>query len=271
MNKDSASKESESKLKLTICEQHKEKNSQNLNRNFKLLRNDLILSSSIFIHYQIPFLLSENTNDTLKRYLPTSHMNYIRSNILLDSFAKNLHSPLVSQNSIGYSSEQINDKEDNMHEFLLIHLSRSFDDSEFKKLYADYKSRGGIAAINTTKRLILTLSDQNLGLDDNHQPVAHQTNKKQSIVASMVSSPLSKFDCLDVFNRQHLAVLFFFNQCETSPLYPNICNKPRIINFKFYGENDMTLGSFLAKNCFRPGYKCSNEICDTLIVYHTRS
>jgi hypothetical protein len=31
------------------------------------------------------------------------------------------------------------------------------------------------------------------------------------------------------------------------------------------------LGSFLARNCFRTGYKCNNELCDTLIVYHTRS
>ena len=48
-------------------------------------------------------------------------------------------------------------------------------------------------------------------------------------------------------------------------------NEPRVIDMKFYCENDMTLGSFLARNCFRMGYKCNNELCDTLIVFHTRT
>jgi hypothetical protein len=72
-----------------------------------------------------------------------------------------------------------------------------------------------------------------------------------------------------VINSQHIAVLFY-SKCETSPVYPSICIKPRVIAMTFYSENDMTLGSFLARNCFRNGYMCTNELCNTLIQNHTR-
>lgn len=75
---------STSKLRLTICEQHKEK--LNIGRTFKLLKDDLILSCSPFITFQMPFLLLESTNSTedqLRKFLPVSYMNYLRSEILL--------------------------------------------------------------------------------------------------------------------------------------------------------------------------------------------
>jgi hypothetical protein len=36
-------------------------------------------------------------------------------------------------------------------------------------------------------------------------------------------------------------------------------------------QNEQYLkGSFLARNCFRNGYTCTNELCNTLVMYHTR-
>ncbi len=127
--------------------------------------------------------------------------------------------------------------------------------------------------MNTTRRLILrdiekvveseTISNNNNNINSTNGQGTSMTNVKKSKLPA-------NFDCLDIFHRQHLAVLFY-SQCESSPVFPNICNKPRIIDMKFYCENDMTLGSFLGRNCFRMGYKCNNEMCDTLIVYHTRT
>ncbi|CAF0732180.1 unnamed protein product [Brachionus calyciflorus] len=242
--------ETKNNLKLEICEQHKEKNTINLNRNFKLLIDDLHLSCSPFIKFKMPYLLIENTNDPLKKYLPENYMNYLKSNILL------LDSHLVTHSIVSpirpNSDQTVTDDNKQLHEFLLMHLTKSFDDLEIKKLYADFKSRGGVSINNTsqTRRLILK-NVENLDQNSNDENQNH-------------------FDCLDIFNRQQLAVLYV-SQCETSPLYPNICQKPRIINMKFYSENDMTLGSFLARNCFRNGYKCPNDSCGSLIVYHTRS
>jgi hypothetical protein len=63
------------------------------------------------------------------------------------------------------------------------------------------------------------------------------------IILRNIQTPANtnRVDCFDTINRQNLCVLFF-SQCENSPVYPNLCIKPRIINLKFYGENDMTLG-----------------------------
>lgn len=186
----------------------------------------------------------------------------------------------------------------NLHEFLLIHLTKAIDDQELRKLYADFKSRGGVASAaaapatttTTSRRLILKETTDSSQSSMDKSRYEQQQQQQQRLIKSS-----QQFDCLDIFNRQQLAVLFY-SQCETSPVYPNICIKPRIINMKFYGENDMTLGSypspppfltfhlvlilltlfsitgaFLAKNCFRNGYKCNNEMCETLIVYHTRT
>lgn len=124
----------------------------------------------------------------------------------------------------------------NLHEFLLIHLTKSFNDQDLKKLYADFKSRGGISGSSSNsstqaaKRLLLKEIDYSTQQGDKFNQSKYEQRLR------------SQFDCLDIYNRQQLAVLFY-SQCETSPLFPNICHKPRIINMKFYGENDMTLGN----------------------------
>lgn len=231
-----------SKLRLAICEQHKEKHNSHMNRNFKLLIDDLLLSCSPFITFQMPFLMTENQNDSLRLHLPPSYMSYLQSNILLQDThgaSSSIHasSPVLNSNSLG-----LNENEDNMHEFLLVHLTKSFDDSDIKRLYADYKSRGGLAANTSTKRLILSqIENDNSSSSSSKKSCASQPKTNGSAVAKL------SYDCLDVFNRQHLAVLFY-SQCESSPVYPNICHKPRIINMKFYGENDMTLGGFFYFN-----------------------
>lgn len=69
-------------LKLTICEQYQEK--LNISRTFKLLKDDLILSCSPFIAFQMPFLLLDcSSDDQLRKYLPLSYMRYLKSDILL--------------------------------------------------------------------------------------------------------------------------------------------------------------------------------------------
>jgi hypothetical protein len=244
-------------LKLTLCEQHQEKNSINLTRNFKLLLDDLLLSCSPFVRHQLPYLLSEasTVNDTLKKYLPASYINYLQSSILLMDSHSGFTSPVSTQSSSSSldtpaSKESKSDAntqgQNKLHEFLSIHLTKSFDDLEVKKLYADYRSRGGIAgATSGIKRLILKNveqgADTNTVTSDNLLNEPGSNNSKSNKTAGGPTNAANAFDCLDIFNRQNLAVLFY-SQCESSPVYPNICHKPRVINMKFYNENDMTLG-----------------------------
>ena len=202
----------ENNFKLTICEQHKEKHSAHLNRNFKLLIDDLILSISPFIRYHMPYLLTENNACPLKVYLPADYVHYFKSNILLqDTQTALAHLPSPQQidtQSISSSGSNF-DSGNNVHEFLLMHLTKSFDNVEIKKMYADYKSRGGIAADLNKKRLILS------GLDNTDLTSSSKTQNGNKISSESqilntttarddVKKP--KYDCLDIYMRQVLAI-----------------------------------------------------------------
>ena len=293
--------ENERKIALNLkqCEQQKERLALNKLKNFKLLLDDLILSCSPFLNYKMPYLLTENPNDFIRVYLPSSFMKvYLESTILLnDGLSPNVNShhkmkELLKATNLSDASLLTK----NQHDFLKLHLTKSLTDSEIRKFYADYKSRGGIASLNACRRLMLAgepdetslnelknlekidnedeIESPNFSTKAHHQqhPQIHtQVVAQQQLAQQKPTKPAIVYnDCLDIVNRQHLAVLFY-SQSETSPVYPNICQRPRIIKMNFYTENDMTLGSFLARNCFRNGYKCNNDLCDTLIVYHTRS
>ena len=39
---------------------------------------------------------------------------------------------------------------------------------------------------------------------------------------------------------------------------------------EYYGRNDVTLGGFLERYCFREQYRCSNRVCDTPMTQHIR-
>jgi len=39
---------------------------------------------------------------------------------------------------------------------------------------------------------------------------------------------------------------------------------------EYYGRNDVTLGGFLERYCFREQYRCSNRMCDTPMTQHIR-
>ena len=90
-----------------------------------------------------------------------------------------------------------------------------------QKLYADFRSRG--------HRVELVQSSSSV--------------KKENIIEKVnnYNKPMENIDCFDVINRQQIAVLFY-SKCESSPVYPHICIKPRVIEMEFYGDNDMTLG-----------------------------
>lgn len=131
-------KQESNELKLEICEAYNANNLQNKSKNFKQLLDDILLSVSPFIQFDLPVLLQENREDTMRSFLPINFMKYLKSNILSqDGMTKE---PNFQENDLIVSSQK-NEKE-NLHEFLRMHLTKSFDDHNFKRNYADYKSRG---------------------------------------------------------------------------------------------------------------------------------
>ncbi|CAH1970908.1 unnamed protein product [Acanthoscelides obtectus] len=76
-------------------------------------------------------------------------------------------------------------------------------------------------------------------------------------------------DALDPKNHQRLAVLFcsFSYESNNSPAF---CVNPWVVYMDFYGRNDIPLGCFLERYCFRPTYYCPSETCGTPMESHIR-
>ena len=99
--------------------------------------------------------------------------------------------------------------DEHLHEFLLLHLTKSFDNEEIRKLYADYRSRGGIASLNTCRRLILTNLDQmtlnelkNLEPNENEDEEFPTHTKKQMTTTTKSGSLMIRSNRHDRKNSQ---------------------------------------------------------------------
>ncbi|KAM6955949.1 1-phosphatidylinositol 3-phosphate 5-kinase isoform 1-T1 [Lycodopsis pacificus] len=79
----------------------------------------------------------------------------------------------------------------------------------------------------------------------------------------------AQLDCLNPVNHQRLCVLFSSSSSESSNA-PNPCVSPWIVTMDFYGKNDLSLGVFLERYCFRPSYHCPSMFCETPMVHHIR-
>ncbi|XP_019960799.2 1-phosphatidylinositol 3-phosphate 5-kinase isoform X4 [Paralichthys olivaceus] len=78
-----------------------------------------------------------------------------------------------------------------------------------------------------------------------------------------------KLDCLNPVNHQRLCVLFSSSSAQSNNA-PNPCVSPWIVTMEFYGKNDLSLGIFLERYCFRPSYQCPSMFCETPMVHHIR-
>ncbi|XP_044287721.1 1-phosphatidylinositol 3-phosphate 5-kinase isoform X3 [Varanus komodoensis] len=78
-----------------------------------------------------------------------------------------------------------------------------------------------------------------------------------------------KVDCLNPANHQRLCVLFSSSSAQSSNA-PSACVSPWMVIMEFYGKNDLTLGVFLERYCFRPSYQCPSMFCETPMVHHIR-
>uniref|UniRef100_A0A671YTU6 1-phosphatidylinositol 3-phosphate 5-kinase n=1 Tax=Sparus aurata TaxID=8175 RepID=A0A671YTU6_SPAAU len=79
----------------------------------------------------------------------------------------------------------------------------------------------------------------------------------------------SSLDCLNPVNHQRLCVLFSSSSAQSNNA-PNPCVSPWIVTMEFYGKNDLCLGVFLERYCFRPSYQCPSMYCETPMVHHIR-
>uniref|UniRef100_A0A8D3E602 1-phosphatidylinositol 3-phosphate 5-kinase n=1 Tax=Scophthalmus maximus TaxID=52904 RepID=A0A8D3E602_SCOMX len=124
------------------------------------------------------------------------------------------------------------------------------------KMLADYRAKGG--------RIRQREASDPFGA---HALKADSEEEKPSKQNDM--SWATKLDCLNPVNHQRLCVLFSSSSAQSNNA-PNPCVSPWIVTMEFYGKNDLSLGIFLERYCFRPSYQCPNMFCETPMVHHVR-
>uniref|UniRef100_H2ZJY4 PIPK domain-containing protein n=1 Tax=Ciona savignyi TaxID=51511 RepID=H2ZJY4_CIOSA len=77
-------------------------------------------------------------------------------------------------------------------------------------------------------------------------------------------------DCLEPHNHQHIYVLFSSYSLQ-SPNAPYPCVIPWAVDIDYYHGNDITIGGFLERYCFRPSYQCPSPTCKRPMLEHVRS
>lgn len=141
---------------------------------------------------------------------------------------------------------------------------------ELAKMLADYRAKGGrIRQRETTDRFTPLISGQSkVGETPMKLPAkADSEEEKPSKQNDLSWAP--KLDCLNPINHQRLCVLFSSSSAQSNNA-PNPCVSPWIVTMEFYGKNDLSLGVFLERYCFRPSYQCPSMFCETPMVHHIR-
>ncbi|KGL81299.1 1-phosphatidylinositol 3-phosphate 5-kinase, partial [Tinamus guttatus] len=152
------------------------------------------------------------------------------------------------------------------HELVNARIAEHLGDSQsLARMLADYRARGG--------RITQKNADPFAQSKDTSSVPTGKTGcrieEDEKGLAQSESSWSNKVDCLSPINHQRLCVLFSSSSAQSSNA-PSACVSPWIVTMEFYGKNDLTLGVFLERYCFRPSYQCPSMFCETPMVHHIR-
>ncbi|NXX88438.1 FYV1 kinase, partial [Centropus bengalensis] len=238
---------------------------------FKQELKDVILSISPVMVFREPFLLTEKgMRCPAREYFPEQ----VYWSPLLNKEYRELESRRKRQllrdlsglqgmnGSIQAKAIQILPS----HELVNTRIAEHVGDSQsLARMLADYRARGG--------RILQKSTDPFAQSKDVSSVPAGKTGYRieedEKGLAQSPSSWSHKVDCLSPVNHQRLCVLFSSSSAQSSNA-PSACVSPWIVTMEFYGKNDLTLGIFLERYCFRPSYQCPSMFCETPMVHHIR-
>ncbi|CAH0389172.1 unnamed protein product [Bemisia tabaci] len=216
---------------------------------FRKILDETILCVSPFLTFTIPYLETEaGKNCELRKYFP----------------AESYYSPLLSKDESAYPSHNILSKQlsastkgpelEAPHPFTIAKITAGVKENEVQKLLALYRACGSRIKSKAGNKMVLTEKRQ---VPEKLQKQSLELEKK------------GKLDALDPANHQRLPVLFcsFSHKSNNAPAF---CVTPWIVNIDFYGRNDIPLGRFLERYCFRTAYKCPSDLCETSMLDHER-
>ncbi|XP_025944743.1 1-phosphatidylinositol 3-phosphate 5-kinase isoform X5 [Apteryx rowi] len=238
---------------------------------FKQELKDVILCISPVMMFREPFLLTEKgMRCPAREYFPEQ----VYWSPLLNKEYKELESRRKKQllrdlsglqgmnGSIQAKTIQILPSHELVNTRIAEHLG---DSRSLARMLADYRARGG--------RILQKNTDPFAQSKDVSSVPTGKTGcrieEDEKGLAQSESSWSNKVDCLSPVNHQRLCVLFSSSSAQSSNA-PSACVSPWIVTMEFYGKNDLTLGVFLERYCFRPSYQCPSMFCETPMVHHIR-
>ncbi|XP_041118467.1 1-phosphatidylinositol 3-phosphate 5-kinase-like isoform X2 [Polyodon spathula] len=235
---------------------------------FKQELKDVILCISPFISFKEPFLLTQKGMRCPSR--DYFHEQVYLSPLVSKEFKeqdsrrkrqllKEVPASQPSNGSVPGRSTQVLPSHELTNTRIADHLSSS---QGLSRMLADFRARGG--RIRQKDVDPFAQSKEASGKTGTKSESEDDRGHVQNEIAWG-----SKIDCLNPANHQRLCVLFSSSSTQSSNA-PNPCVSPWIVTMEFYGKNDLTLGIFLERYCFRPSYQCPSMLCETPMVHHIR-
>ncbi|XP_044624223.1 1-phosphatidylinositol 3-phosphate 5-kinase isoform X8 [Equus asinus] len=239
---------------------------------FKQELKDVILCISPVITFREPFLLTEkgmrcSPRDYFAEQLYWSPLLNKDFKEMESRRKKQLLRDLSSLQGLNGSVQAKSIQVLPSHELVSARIAEHLGDSQgLGRMLADYRARGGRIQQNTSDPF--AHSKDASGPSSGKSGSRTEGDEEKGLIPSDAVWS-TKVDCLNPANHQRLCVLFSSSSAQSSNA-PSACVSPWIVTMEFYGKNDLTLGIFLERYCFRPSYQCPSMFCDTPMVHHIR-
>ncbi|XP_059146645.1 1-phosphatidylinositol 3-phosphate 5-kinase-like isoform X3 [Physella acuta] len=227
-------------------------------KTFRKALDGVHLSVSPYHKYSVPFIETDKgSRCAVRKYLPDE----IFWSSLFDGEAGQRLSK-TKLVDVDVSSKALNKSNIQMlqpHNLINCNLTEPIWENNIQKVLADFRARGGCIQV------------VNGHTGRQSQPEVTSKKGEDTLNDSLNFGTFweKKTDCLDPMNHQRLLVLFS-SYSYKSANHPYPCVYPWIVNMEFYGRNDITLGGFLERFCFRPQYSCPSPTCDSPMTDHVR-
>ncbi|XP_063093453.1 1-phosphatidylinositol 3-phosphate 5-kinase isoform X6 [Cavia porcellus] len=239
---------------------------------FKQELKDVILCISPVITFREPFLLTErgmrcSTRDYFPEQIYWSPLLNKEFREMESRRKKQLLRDLSGLQGMNGSIQAKTIQVLPSHELVSTRIAEHLGDSQsLGRMLADYRARGG--RIQSRYSDPFTHSKDALSTASGRAGSRTEADEERGLIPSEAVWS-AKVDCLNPTNHQRLCVLFSSSSAQSSNA-PSACVSPWIVTMEFYGKNDLTLGIFLERYCFRPSYQCPSMFCDTPMVHHIR-
>ncbi|XP_064142809.1 1-phosphatidylinositol 3-phosphate 5-kinase isoform X9 [Loxodonta africana] len=239
---------------------------------FRQELKDVILCISPVITFREPFLLTEkgmrcSTRDYFAEQVYWSPLLNKEFKEMEGRRKKQLLRDLAGLQGMNGSIQAKSIQVLPSHELVSTRIAEHLGDSQsLGRMLADYRARGG--RIQQKNLDPFAHSKDALGTSNGKSGSRAESEEEKGLIPSDASWS-TKVDCLNPVNHQRLCVLFSSSSAQSSNA-PSACVSPWIVTMEFYGKNDLTLGIFLERYCFRPSYQCPSMFCDTPMVHHIR-